>query len=104
MFELLYVLSCRGAIHMSTWQLAAIGILTAFTLGGVWEIYEVLGDALFDTGRNAGRFDTAYDLISDTSGGIFAVVMLTQLSHVFLRNPNPNAVFGAEPIQSERLA
>ena len=33
----------------------------------LWEIYEYLGDRLFDTGRHAGRVDTCYDLIADTA-------------------------------------
>lgn len=59
------------AVRVLTWA-----ICISVGLGAAWELYEFLGDRLFDTGRHAGALDTWYDLISDSVGSVVAAFVL----------------------------
>ena len=79
MFEILQALNIRGGVPLALTLRSAIAVGFAITMGGMWEFYELWGDALFDTGRHAGYLDTTYDMISDSVGAIGATIMLVIL-------------------------
>jgi hypothetical protein len=66
----------RGTLSwsLSTRLLVAVGI--GVLLGVAWEVYEYLGDDVFQTGRHKGAADTIYDLISDTAGALVVATLL----------------------------
>jgi hypothetical protein len=78
-YEIILALRLRGAMSWSLHARMFIAIAVSVTLGAVWEFYEVFGDAIFDTGRHAGSLDTVYDLVSDLSGAVVAIVLLAHL-------------------------
>jgi uncharacterized membrane protein YjdF len=78
-YEIALALRLRGAITWDIRRRMIVSVGVALMLGAIWEFYEVFGDAIFDTGRHAGSLDTIYDLISDFSGAVLAVVLLAWL-------------------------
>ncbi|MEX0781166.1 MAG: phosphatase PAP2 family protein [Dehalococcoidia bacterium] len=57
--------------------LAAMCFGTAVGIG--WEVYEFLGDKVFNSARVQGRWDTLNDIISDFLGALMVVVILAWL-------------------------
>jgi uncharacterized membrane protein YjdF len=55
--------------------LAAMCFGTAVGIG--WEVYELLGDKVFNSARVQGRWDTMNDIISDFLGALLVVVALS---------------------------
>ena len=78
-FQALNFLSRRGILNWSAGKRALAGFATSlFVTGLVWETYEYMGDAVFNSGRVQSRGDTAGDLIADTLGAFFAVAIVYQ--------------------------
>jgi hypothetical protein len=75
-FDLVTSLRRRGAIGWRRSRMIAVAILLSVLLGALWELYEFAGDAIFHTGRQSGRIDTLYDLISDSTGAVLATLLL----------------------------
>jgi len=76
-YEVLRIVDRRGRIAIPPPRRALIAVAVSFLIGGLaWELYEYLGDAVFDSGRVQSRLDTAHDLVCNVCGGIFAVVLL----------------------------
>jgi hypothetical protein len=82
-------LVARGYLNwsLSTRLIAAIAV--SVSIGGIWEIYEYLGDILFSTGRHAGSLDTIYDLISDTTGSIVSAILMWRIEPEATRQTAP---------------
>jgi hypothetical protein len=59
--------------------------LLAVAIGAIagigWEIYEYLGDVVFQTTRSQGRWDTFNDLVSDTAGAFVIAGLLWWQEH-----------------------
>ena len=54
--------------------LLSVAIGVAAGIG--WEVYEYLGDVVFQTTRSQGRWDTFNDLVSDTAGALVIAALL----------------------------
>jgi uncharacterized membrane protein YjdF len=54
--------------------LAAVAVGVAVGVG--WEVWELLGDKVFQTSRIGGTWDTSNDLLSDTAGALIAGLAL----------------------------
>ncbi|HKG24501.1 MAG TPA: hypothetical protein VKB09_02585, partial [Thermomicrobiales bacterium] len=74
-----YALMIRGVLSWSLARRLLTAVAISVAVGGIWEFYEYFGDVLFSTGRHAGRLDTLYDLISDTTGSLVIVILIWQL-------------------------
>jgi hypothetical protein len=76
-FQALNFLSRRGIL---TWSPLKRGVVSfsasLFVCGFVWETYEYMGDAVFNSGRIQSRADTVGDLIADALGALMAVVLI----------------------------
>lgn len=73
---------CLRAINLrrgGDWPAAdrmRVAILVGVTVGVSWEVYELIGDKVFNTSRIGGWWDTSNDIFSDTLGALFAGVVL----------------------------
>lgn len=54
----------------------AIAVAVSLSLGGMWEVYEYLGDVLFHTVRHDGSRDTTFDLVMDAAGSVAACIVI----------------------------
>ncbi|MGH2611220.1 MAG: phosphatase PAP2 family protein, partial [Tepidiformaceae bacterium] len=73
--------------------LAAMCFGTAVGIG--WEVYELVGDKVFNSARVQGRWDTLNDIISDFLGALLVVVILSWLergARGVEREPTPRPV------------
>ncbi|MGI8925457.1 MAG: phosphatase PAP2 family protein [Tepidiformaceae bacterium] len=63
----------------------AVGI----AVGVAWEVYEYIGDNVFDTARIGGMWDTSNDLVSDALGALTAglVLWLVETGRLGTRRP-----------------
>jgi hypothetical protein len=78
-YEALRLLDQRGTINYPAMRRAIIAVAISFAIAGVaWEIYEQLSDSVFNSGRVQSHIDTIVDLITDLSGGIAAVIVLSR--------------------------
>jgi hypothetical protein len=78
-YEIVLALHRRGAVAWGVNGRMLAAVIIALACGSIWEIYELFGDTIFDTGRHAGSRDTAYDLISDLAGAALTVTLLARL-------------------------
>jgi uncharacterized membrane protein YjdF len=78
-YQALNLLHRRGALSWSAARRGFIAVVTSFlTVGIVWELYEYLSDAVFNSGRVQSRGDTYGDLVADTLGALVAVAVIFQ--------------------------
>jgi uncharacterized membrane protein YjdF len=76
-YEVLRLLDRRGTVTTSPQLRALLAVAVSFALAGLaWEVYEYMGDAVFQSGRVQSRLDTVHDLASNVCGGVIAVVIL----------------------------
>lgn len=76
------VYDCLRGMHYSGWisqpprarlfMAVAIGV----SAGVAWEVYELLGDKVFNTARVYGPWDTGNDIVSNTAGALSVAVLL----------------------------
>jgi hypothetical protein len=83
-YDILYALNLQGRISWSAGWRVVVAIVLPVVLGSSWEIYEYVGDVVFNTGRHRGNLDTTYDLISDTTGALLVSLLMwrRELKHV----------------------
>ena len=93
--DVIRAINKRGWIRLTLARqlLLAASLTLAINLG--WEAYEYLGDVLFQSERHRGRLDTAYDLVSDLSGALVSVLIISML-----RRERLTAT--AQPLEPER--
>jgi hypothetical protein len=70
MIDILVGLAARGRIDRPLRQLLTLGVVLGIGAGIAWEIYEFLGDNVFNSARTGGRIDTSYDILFDTLGAL----------------------------------
>jgi hypothetical protein len=75
-YDILRAMYIRGRIDWAPSTRLIVATTLPVALGVSWEIYEYLGDSVFNTGRNAGELDTTYDIISDTTGALLTCVLM----------------------------
>jgi uncharacterized membrane protein YjdF len=72
-------LARRGTIDRSATDRLWFAMAAGIAVGVGWEVYETLGDRLFQTVRVGGRWDTANDIVSDTLGAVAVAVLLYRM-------------------------
>lgn len=88
--DILRILSARGRIRLrpEACLLLAIGVALVLNVG--WEVYEYVGDALFESTRHRGHLDTAYDLGADLAGALVSAAVLLLLGRRALARAAPD--------------
>lgn len=92
-YDIVTVLNVRGALRVSVPWRITIAVTVSMIVCSLWELYELVGDTLFDTGRNGGEMDTLYDLISDFGGALVAAVLIAALAPIFKNVHFPSAAY-----------
>jgi hypothetical protein len=68
--DLLNLLARHGRLSWTPSTVIVIAMLAGIWLGAAWEIYEYVGDHVFNSTRTGGFWDTTYDLIFDAMGAV----------------------------------
>ena len=66
----------KGWISRNATDRLFLSIAVGIAVGIAWEVYELIGDRMFNTTRVGGRWDTGNDIVSDSLGAIAAAVFL----------------------------
>jgi hypothetical protein len=74
--DIIFAVQRRRNVDVLVSRVLTWAICISIGLGAAWELYEFMGDRLFDTGRHAGALDTWYDLISDSVGSFVSAILL----------------------------
>ncbi len=62
----------RGKLKWPVDRIITVAVFAGICAGGLWEMYELAGDRVFDSARIGGIQDTTYDLIFDSIGAVVA--------------------------------
>ena len=87
-FRAMYLSGSRHRVAQDR-VLAALCFGTAVGIG--WEVYEFLGDKVFNSARVQGRWDTLNDIVSDFLGALMVVAILVWLERGTVSEPAPTA-------------
>lgn len=74
-YDILHALSIRRDSTRPAVERLYLAVAIGVAAGIAWEVYEYLGDRVFQTTRTQGRWDTFNDLVSDALGA-FTLAML----------------------------
>jgi uncharacterized membrane protein YjdF len=66
----------RGWMSRPATDRLYLSIAVGVAIGIAWEVYELIGDKVFNTTRVGGRWDTGNDIFSDSLGAITVAVLL----------------------------
>ena len=100
-YDIVTVLNERGALKASAIWRVVMAVTFSMLICSLWELYELVGDTLFDTGRNGGELDTLYDLISDFSGAFVAAVSIVMLAPIFKNVHFPSAAYSERQVADQ---
>ncbi|MCC6704681.1 MAG: hypothetical protein IT334_07370 [Thermomicrobiales bacterium] len=101
-YQALNYLSRRGILEWGALKRAGGSFAASlFVTGFVWETYEYMGDAVFNSGRVQSRGDTVGDLIADTLGAAVAVGLVYQYERRHQREMDEQAAEAATPALAE---
>lgn len=75
-YDVLRALYVRGTIPWDANERLTLSVALGMAAGVGWEIYELLADKVFQTGRVQGVWDTGNDLISDALGAVGVAALL----------------------------
>jgi hypothetical protein len=103
-YEIILALHRRGAVAWGVHRRMVVAVIISLACGSIWEIYELFGDTIFDTGRHNGATDTTYDLISDLAGAALTVTLLARLHPTLAPAPLPGTAHAGEPARHPALA
>ena len=76
LYDILRALGKRGALDWAPADRFVASVVFGVILGVGWEVYEYLGDVVFDTSRVNSRLDTINDLVFDTLGALLVGLLL----------------------------
>lgn len=89
-YDILRALAVRRNSTRPASDRLTLSIAIGIGVGFAWEVYEYLGDVVFQTARTQGRWDTFNDLISDGLGAVaLAMLLWYQERHVHLPAEEP---------------
>jgi hypothetical protein len=80
-------LGLKGKIDWTPNERMAAAIIIGIAVGVAWEVYEYLGDKVFNTARVNSSWDTINDLISDTLGAVVIAVSMWYVEITRQREP-----------------
>jgi len=76
LFDAIRILSLRGYMTATLQQRLVLAVLLGVAFGMAWEVYEFVGDDIFNTARWRGPWDTANDMLSNTLGALTVATVL----------------------------
>ena len=76
LYDILKAMVRRGWIVRPATDRLYLSIAVGVAIGIAWEVYELIGDKVFNTTRVGGRWDTGNDIFSDSLGAITVAVLL----------------------------
>jgi uncharacterized membrane protein YjdF len=76
MYDVLRCLYQRGSVKWAPNDRLMLSIALGIAIGIGWEVYELIGDKVFNTARVGGRWDTANDIVSDSLGAVALALVL----------------------------
>lgn len=101
-YQALNLLHRRGALNWSAARRGFIALVASFlSVGVVWETYEYLSDAVFNSGRVQSRGDTVGDLIADTMGALVAAAVIFHYEWRYQRGLAAEAAHASTPALPE---
>jgi hypothetical protein len=74
--DVLRALNTRGWIRLMVGRQLALAVAIALLANIGWELYEYVGDVVFQSERHRGALDTAYDFDSDLSGALVSALII----------------------------
>lgn len=75
-YDVLRALAVRRGSNRPSSDRLYLAMAVGIAVGIGWEVYEYLGDRLFQTARAQGRWDTLNDLVSDSVGAFTVGILL----------------------------
>ncbi len=91
-YDVLRALHLRGGRAARSEDRLIAAVAVGLFLGVAWEVYEWVGDVVFDTARIGGLRDTTNDLISDALGAMVAGIVLWWLERTAQPQPQPAGI------------
>jgi hypothetical protein len=86
-YQSLNYLSRRDLLKWSALERGAASFFASVLVTGLlWETYEYMGDAVFNSGRVQSRGDTFGDIVADTAGALVAVAVIFEYERRHHRN------------------
>jgi uncharacterized membrane protein YjdF len=76
LYDCLRAARLRGWISLAASDRLMLTIAVGVAMGIGWEVYELMGDKVFQTARVNGRWDTANDIFSDALGAVSVALLL----------------------------
>jgi uncharacterized membrane protein YjdF len=74
--DVLRAMNRRGWIRLVLGRQLALAVAVALLANIGWEIYEYVGDVVFQSERHRGALDTAYDFVSDLGGALVSALII----------------------------
>jgi Predicted membrane protein (DUF2238) len=74
--DVLRALNKRGWIRLALGRQLALAVAIALLMNIGWELYEYVGDVVFQSERHRGGLDTAYDFVSDLGGALVSALII----------------------------
>jgi hypothetical protein len=96
-YDVLSALYRRRTVRLDATDRLLLSITVGVAIGIGWEVYEFVGDRLFDSTRVNGRWDTANDIVSDAAGAVIVGLLLWWWE---VRRADTAAVFERERISA----
>ena len=75
-YDVLRALYLRGTLPWEANERLTLSVALGMAAGVGWEVYELVADKVFNTGRVQGVWDTGNDLISDALGAVGVAALL----------------------------
>ncbi len=102
-FDVLRAQSRRRAREWSANALLTWAVTVGVATGVGWEVWEVIGDYVFNTSRTGGMWDTSNDLVMDTAGALTAGFLLWYSEQFATSLPRPFRESALSKIDGSRI-
>ncbi len=102
-YDCLRCLHRRGGLAWPAMDRLMFSVAVGVAIGVGWEVYEYIGDRVFNSTRVNGRWDTANDIVSDTLGALSVGLLLWWTELHWVREPASFAQSYATDVEGGRM-